>query len=102
MTWRSSLARALGLALGGFIGWWSQAVLRASGGFLVLHTLGAEGRETVSSATHGIVSPRGPPQMGEVFGEVGRAFGVLGILIAVVLIVASLFPYEWWRRRRAA
>jgi hypothetical protein len=95
------LGRGAGVAIGLAFLWWSAALIRSGGGFAFLEHTDASSRLAVTTATAGAITPEAAPNLAATFGDVGVAFGVLVALGAAVVLGASVFPYEWWRRRRA-
>jgi len=95
----SWLGRGAGVAIGLALLWWSAVLIRSGGGFAFLERTDASGRLAVTTATAGAIAPASPPNLAATFGDVGVAFGGLMALGAVVVLGASVFPYEWLRRR---
>ncbi len=92
-------ARIAGVLFGLFLGRWAFALISARQGLSFLEKTEASARNGVTTATQGTVVPDPAVPLGSVFSDVSFAFGVLVGLMALVVLVVALFPWERWARR---
>jgi len=89
------LARAAGIGAALYLARWAWVLMGVRAGLSFLDQQGESARHTVPVLTPGETVP-----LGDVWSDVGMAFGVLIAVMALVLFVVSVFPYQRWANRK--
>jgi hypothetical protein len=89
------LARAVGIGAALYLGRWAWVLMGVRTGLHLLDQQDASARRSVSALNPGETVP-----LSDVWADVGMAFGVLIAVMAVVLFVASVFPFQLIAKRK--